>query len=515
MTAAAAASPRFAVTLLAGALVLLASLVNLLRHNLYPLLGGEVALVVVGILLFAAVMAGLYRAMGGLGRALLEGLLVFLAIDLNADSLLFAAFTGAGAAILALALHRSLLPFVATMAGFVLAASLVGIGQGRAPPPRASPSPAAGQGPAIVHLILDEHIGVEGAPGARLRRDLADFYQSRGFTLFGRAYSQHFHTVNAIPHLLNFGAPPGSQTPQEGMRLAANAWFSALGRRGYRVGVHQSEFLDFCGHPAVRACAGYDSTRLDVLARAPLAAADKAGLIAMRLAMLSEMLAGLVNSYEGARTGGAALPDLGTSVGGRVSMLNALAAFDRLIGELRAARRGRAYFAHLLLPHYPYGLAPDCGVRPVGRWMVRRSGAPLAAREAAYADQLRCATARVDAALAALAASPAGRDAIVVIHGDHGSRITAVEPLAGNAGRIGERDMIAGFSTLLAVRLPGSAPAYRTEPVPVAGVLAFLARSGFASLPPPGAGPRAPTVVLDDAAWVPRRTAPLPASWSR
>ncbi|HKR24311.1 MAG TPA: hypothetical protein VJS15_03560, partial [Allosphingosinicella sp.] len=435
---------------------------------------------------------------------------------LNADSLAVAAAAGVGAAILGFVLRRSLLPFLAVMAGVALAASLVGIGQGRAPPPQQpSPPAAAGQGPAIVHLILDEHIGVEGAPGARLRRELTDFYRSRGFTLFGRAYSQHFHTVNAIPHMLNFGAPPGSQTPEEGMRLAANAWFSALGRRGYRVDVHQSEFLDFCGHPAVRACAGYDSTRLDVLASAPLAATDKAGLIAMRLAMLSEMLAGLVNSYEGARMGGAGLPDLGTSVGGRVSMLNALAAFDRLIGTLRSARPGRAYFAHLLLPHYPYGLAADCGVRPVGSWMVRRSGAPLAAREAAYADQLRCAMRRIDAALAALAASPAGRDAIVLIHGDHGSRITAVEPLAGNAGRIGARDMIAGFSTLLAVRLPGAAPAYREEPVPVAALLAYLARSGFSSLPAPGAGPRRPTVLLDDAAWVPRRAAPLPASWSR
>ncbi len=516
MTAPAVAGPRFAVTVLAGALVLLASLVNLLRHNLYPLLGAEVGLVALGILLLAALAAALYRAMGRLGRALLEGLLVFLAVDLNADSLAVAAAAGAGAAILCLALRRSLLPFLAVMAGVALAASLLGIGQARAPAAPTPPPAVAGQGPAIVHLILDEHIGVEGAPGAGIRRELADFYLSRGFTLFGRGYSQHFHTVNAIPHMLNFGArPPSAEPPREGARLAANAWFSALARRGYRIDVHQSEFLDLCAHPAVRSCATYNSPRLDVLARAPLGAADKAGLIAMRLALLSESVAALVNLYEGARIGGAALPDLGTSVGGRVSMLNALEAFDRLIGELRAARPGRAYFAHLLLPHYPYGLAPDCSVRPVGRWMVRRSGAAREAREAAYADQLRCAMARVDAALAALAASPAGRDAIVVIHGDHGSRITAADPLAGNAGAIGERDMIAGFSTLLAVRLPGAAPAWRAEPVPVAGVLAHLARSGFASLPAPGAAPPVPTVVLDDARWVPRRNAPLPASWGR
>ena len=49
MTAPAAAGPRFAVTVLAGALVLLASLVNLLRHDLYPLLSAEIGLVAPGI----------------------------------------------------------------------------------------------------------------------------------------------------------------------------------------------------------------------------------------------------------------------------------------------------------------------------------------------------------------------------------------------------------------------------------------------------------------------------------
>ena len=255
-------------------------------------------------------MAALYWAMGALGRALLEGLLVFIAVDLNADRLVFAAVAGVGAAALSLWLRRSLLPFLATMAGFVLAATLLGIGQGRAPPPPAPPAAAAGQGPAILHLILDEHIGIEGAAGTRIRRELTDFYLSRGFTLFGRAYSQHFHTINAIPHLLNFGAPPASaEPPEEGMRLAANAWFSALARRGYRIDVHQSEFLDFCGHPAVRACASYYSPRLDVLAATPLGAADKAGLIAMRLALLSEAVTGFVNLYEGALIGGAGLPD--------------------------------------------------------------------------------------------------------------------------------------------------------------------------------------------------------------
>jgi len=519
--AAAAAGPRFAVAVLAGALVLLASLVNLLRHNLYPLLSAEVGLVALGILLIAALAASLYRAMGALGRALLDGLLVFLAVDLNADSLIAAAAAGAAAIALGLALRRSLLPFIATMAGFVLAASLAGIGRGQAPPPPAAAGPPAAvpDRPAILHLILDAHIGIEGLAGgdrarAAIGRDLSRFYLSRGFRLYGRGYSQHFHTVNAIPHMLNFGAPPPSpEPPREGARLAANSWFSALAGRGYQIHVRQSEFLDHCGHPAVVRCAGYSSPSLRALAASPLSAPDRAGLIATRFALLSGAMAGLSKVYEaGAARLGA--PNLGTSLGGRVSMINALAAFDALIADLRGARPGEAYFAHLLLPHYPYGLGPDCRLKEVGRWMVRRSAEPRRAREAAYFDQLRCTTARVDAALAALAASPAGRNAIVVIHGDHGSRITGLDPIAENAGRFGDADMIAGFSTLLAVRLPGRPGGYEDEPVPVAALLAALARSDFAALPEQGAGPRPPLVVLDDAGWVPRRTQPMPAGWS-
>ena len=55
------------------------------------------------------------------------------------------------------------------------------------------PSIAASK-PAILHLILDEHIGVEGLPkdnpdAARLQWELRDFYLSRGFALYGGAYS--------------------------------------------------------------------------------------------------------------------------------------------------------------------------------------------------------------------------------------------------------------------------------------------------------------------------------------
>ena len=50
-----------------------------------------------------------------------------------------------------------------------------------------------GDGPLLVHVILDEHVGVEGFRGVsspEFRSRLRSFFVERGFLLFGRAYSE-------------------------------------------------------------------------------------------------------------------------------------------------------------------------------------------------------------------------------------------------------------------------------------------------------------------------------------
>ena len=57
--------------------------------------------------------------------------------------------------------------------------------------------------PRIIHLILDEHIGLEGIPidipgGAELKARLLTFYRQYGFLTFGGAYSHYFYTENSV-----------------------------------------------------------------------------------------------------------------------------------------------------------------------------------------------------------------------------------------------------------------------------------------------------------------------------
>ena len=67
------------------------------------------------------------------------------------------------------------------------------------PTPGASKAPESGNSdlPVILHLVLDEHIGLAGMNerrpgGERLARDLEAFYTGYGFRLFSQAYSQYF-----------------------------------------------------------------------------------------------------------------------------------------------------------------------------------------------------------------------------------------------------------------------------------------------------------------------------------
>ena len=117
------------------------------------------------------------------------------------------------------------------------------------PSPRARP-----QLPILVHLILDEHIGIEGIPedvphGREMREFLREFFDTYGFRLFARAYSRYTDTQNSLPNLVNFASEPVDGAFTSGVEpyvLVSNRYFELLGRAGYNIHVYQSGFIDFC-----------------------------------------------------------------------------------------------------------------------------------------------------------------------------------------------------------------------------------------------------------------------------
>lgn len=513
---------ELSVSFAAGSLLMGASLANFLAHNAYGYLHPEVALVASAVLALCAGMALFYRSQRAWGRALLEGLLAATFIDFNTDLLWLAGLVGVGVGLVVWRSSQSVLGPMAVFGAVVLVTTLLGVGGDHAWIKReqhSAPSTAlATPAPAILHLILDEHIGLEGLPGnddgaRRLRRELQSFYLAQGFAVYGGAYSEHLHTSNAIPHILNYGRALGQGTNAKGVVVGSTAHFRALAGKGYRLTVVQSDFADFCRGTTVRECVTYDSSSLRPTLAVPLTASERAGLITVKFLSLSDLAVNAFRVWDAiAYLSGSRAPTLNLENDGRSSSVAALAAADVLIAKLREARPGDAYFAHLLLPHFPYVVRADCTFLPWESWEWRQSTASIESRQRAYYDQVRCTMRKVAQALTALERSPAGRNAVVIIHGDHGSRITRRDPNQVNMGKFSDSDLIAGFSTLFAVRAPGVGSAYFADAQPAADLLRDFVASDFSTAPRPVAA-RVRGVRLDGGQLKLSPRVPLPAEW--
>jgi hypothetical protein len=377
--------------------------------------------------------------------------------------------------------------------------------------PRQSPSAVAGplvtdpgqraDLPPVVHLILDEQIGTAGLPldvpgGRELRAELRDFYRRHGFRLFGRAYSPYSQTIDSLGSLLNGEAEPrrGGHISAVGQRqaVAHNGWFRTLSDRGYRIRVYQTDFLDFCADPEVRieSCLVYPFSGLPTLAVTDVPVADKVRLLFENLlfeSFINRVIAGIDTRLRGGSWSGEGLPpaapwhwDLR-----RLGPLSASTAMDRLVSDIRAAEPGTAYFAHLLLPHFAYVFDRHCRVvQDPANWLnnaealvpspFKNTEATRSARYERYFEQVRCLHKRFAEILETLDGAGLSDRAIVILHGDHGSRISRLDPMVENVEHLSDADLLDSFSTLFAVRYPGLEAGYDETRRSIHGLFAEL-----------------------------------------
>ena len=344
--------------------------------------------------------------------------------------------------------------------------------------PPSSPNPGVSEPsrlpalPAIVHLLFDEHAGTHGLPreipeAAALGDDLIRFYVTRGFQLHTHAYSEYFDTHDSIPNALNLtsNAVRFSYIDRDiaPLTLERSRYFESLSERGYQINVYQSDFLDYCSIPSVRygVCDTYRILSIGDLSDTSLSTAEKAKFILNSLVDASYRLTWLRRVYGMARERGLPLPRW-TVVSTRIGPLPVLPLLQRLTSALRKAEGGNVYFAHLMMPHFPYALDAQCQVRPqVARWRhrtlrqtgpVRNTSSSRRDRYRDYAAQVRCQQRWLHELLAALDSSPVGNDALVIVHGDHGARIMLRAPELFAASTLTETDFRDAYSTLFAIR---------------------------------------------------------------
>lgn len=346
--------------------------------------------------------------------------------------------------------------------------------------------------PPILHIVLDEHIGLAGIPqeirgAAEVRDSLRDFYTTNGFRLFGRAYSHYRRTEIALARMFNGSVGPERlrYLSEEGFEysLTKNAWFEELARRGYRLRLYQSSHFDICGSGAFAPeyCATYpmaghrafSQTEIPVLAKtqgilqgffpnAFLFRLTRVFVDRRRVRQRQEQTAQTVppRRWSWHRTTMAPIVSLDIA--------------NRLAEDLESVEPGTLYFAHLMVPHRAFMLDSNCSVNADPRhwydypptefydWRNLPHDSRVRRYEA-YFEQLRCSRRLVAAALDALDGSALAEEAIVIVHGDHGSRISSNHVGFGQLDRITDDDLRDNFSTLFAMRAPHMAPGLDDE----------------------------------------------------
>jgi hypothetical protein len=284
--------------------------------------------------------------------------------------------------------------------------------------------------------------------------------------------------VQSLSHLLNFS--PGEYRPEmvrddaPGFEFALrqNRYLSQLAQQGYSARVYQSGFLDMCpeGTPAV--CDTYAAAGLAVLRDVPVSTTERARMIAATYWTRSTILD---------RTTGW-LPV--ATWFHRTASHNGLHAMKRLMRDLSGATRGELYLAHLLFPHSPRVYGDDCGLMPFERWS-ESAPTPLDTRTMSYGRygrQVRCAVRLLHEIVDSIPPSVRS-DAILIVHGDHGSRIRLVNTPKLIAEEMSADDYRSVYSTLFAVRSPAIAAGSDHRFVPITCLLRSLVADAFAGTP--------------------------------
>lgn len=329
--------------------------------------------------------------------------------------------------------------------------------------------------PVIVHIVLDEMqstgaIDASATVGAAARDRLLAMGERNGLRTFDSVYSRYFFSGVALPNLMNAelegqtGAPSLSTTILES--ISDNAYFDRMAALGYRTAVFQTSVLDFCAHPGAAICETFDSFD---------PGGDDAGMLDTRSRTLtlwqtllrtwepsyvSEYGLRAVRRYYGLEED-RPLGIMGTE--GRFDVQRFPVWFDRFVAFVSEVPRGSHIFAHFMVPHSPYLLTRDClvsGTFEAGYYLGRSVPDPEA-REAArrrltdaYLAQVECVATKLDGLLDAIIARPDLADARIIIHGDHGSRISV-----GNVLEDYEtRDLVANYATYFTVKAPGVSP---------------------------------------------------------
>jgi len=141
-----------------------------------------------------------------------------------------------------------------------------------------------------------------------------------------------------------------------------------------------------------------------------------------------------------------------------------LEVLDNLEHQVPDMQPGEAWMIHLLLPHFPYVLDSQCGLRSHKDWSVPAWVSETTAEEALmarleqdYWQQAECVHARLLGIIDQLDQKLGREHVRILIHGDHGARLAQKEP-EPEATVLAAGDHNGSLDTLMLLRAPAAAP---------------------------------------------------------
>lgn len=379
--------------------------------------------------------------------------------------------------------------------------------------------------PVYVHIVLDEHMGAAGfdetiKSHGKIKRDIENFFKTNKFRLFKNSYSNYYDSADSIYSLLNFSKTINrgktykiNESGKTKFSLIKNKYFDYLISKGYSLNVYQSTFMGFCDVlvDKINKCITYNHSGISGKSLIGVRESEKfeisLSLYSARSFFKKESKK-LYRYLNYNLTGlGIGLPDW-PDWSGRLGPIPVLPVFDALIEDVSSAPPGTAFFAHLLIPHHPYSVDAKCRIRrPVLAWKHRYRGTYLLdpgnspssrlARYEEYFAQIQCALSKLEKLVDGLKARGTFKDSVIIVHGDHGSRIALVEARYRNKDRLSRRDFHDAFSTLFAVKSPEIAPGQDSRMRALPDLLRDTVFGGLDGPPNPESDER-PSVFLED-----------------
>lgn len=318
---------------------------------------------------------------------------------------------------------------------------------------------------AFIHIILDEAASPLALPDAVFDADdrTARFedYQSVGFMMHGLAMSEGRGTLRSLGGVFGrSNAIDNYERPEvasgHSYELKENILVGELVDNGFDVSVIQSNYLELCVEDLVTSCETYTrGANMSAVARNGRTFLDR---FTFALAALNDSYLDrnhMVALYQDAAS---AIRDDGeTPVFGFFSRpLVASEILKDLSQRVRVIEPGQALVAHILFPHFPYVLDEACEMKSIGDWakpLRFNRSADLGAIYEAYVEQDRCAHALMMDMFENL---PKRDDLVVIVHGDHGTRIALDTSFESD---------IDTFGTFLAIKAPNITAGLSAQPV--------------------------------------------------